>query len=148
MAFSATGLGSLLLARKWGDLGDRYGHRRILIGLLIAASLFFIPQALASSFSVLLVFRFLFGMAMGGLLPCITAAIRVQAPGSIQGEVLGYNVSFRFLGNVLGPLLGGIISSHFNISAAFYVTAFLFFAGACLLWIMKKFQKESYAKAS
>ncbi len=29
MAFSATGLGSLLLARKWGDLGDRYGHRRI-----------------------------------------------------------------------------------------------------------------------
>lgn len=148
MAFSATGLGSLLLARKWGDLGDRYGHRRILIGLLIAASLFFIPQALASSFSVLLVFRFLFGMAMGGLLPCITAAIRVQAPGSIQGEVLGYNVSFRFLGNVLGPLLGGIISSHFNISAAFYVTAILFFAGACLLWIMKKFQKESYAKAS
>ncbi|WP_411809922.1 multidrug efflux MFS transporter [Bacillus mojavensis] len=148
MAFSATGLGSLLLARKWGDLGDRYGHRRILIGLLIAASLFFIPQALASSFSVLLVFRFLFGMAMGGLLPCITAAIRVQAPGSIQGEVLGYNVSFRFLGNVLGPLLGGIISSHFNISAAFYVTAFLFFSGACLLWIMKKFQKESYAKAS
>ncbi|WP_220555997.1 multidrug efflux MFS transporter [Bacillus inaquosorum] len=148
MAFSATGLGSLLLARKWGDLGDRYGHRRILIGLLLAASIFFIPQALASSLSVLLVFRFLFGMAMGGLLPCITAAIRVQAPGSIQGEVLGYNVSFRFLGNVLGPLLGGIISSHFTISAAFYVTAFLFFAGACLLWIMQKFRKDSYAKAS
>nr|WP_309222366.1 multidrug efflux MFS transporter [Bacillus tequilensis] len=148
MAFSATGLGSLLLARKWGDLGDRYGHRRILIGLLLAASFFFIPQALASSLSVLLVFRFLFGMAMGGLLPCITAAIRVQAPGSIQGEVLGYNVSFRFLGNVLGPLLGGIISSHFTISAAFYVTAFLFFSGACMLWVMQKFRKDSYAKAS
>ncbi|WP_434736331.1 multidrug efflux MFS transporter [Bacillus subtilis] len=148
MAFSATGLGSLLLARKWGDLGDRYGHRRILIGLLLAASFFFIPQALASSLSVLLVFRFLFGMAMGGLLPCITAAIRVQAPGSIQGEVLGYNVSFRFLGNVLGPLLGGIISSHFTISATFYVTAFLFFAGACMLWIMQKLRKDSYAKAS
>ena len=148
MAFSATGLGSLLLARKWGDLGDRYGHRRILIGLLLAASFFFIPQALASSLNVLLVFRFLFGMAMGGLLPCITAAIRVQAPGSIQGEVLGYNVSFRFLGNVLGPLLGGIISSHFTISATFYVTAFLFFAGACMLWIMQKLWKDSYAKAS
>lgn len=148
MAFSATGLGSLLLARKWGDLGDRYGHRRILIGLLLAASFFFIPQALASSLSVLLVFRFLFGMAMGGLLPCITAAIRVQAPGSIQGEILGYNVSFRFLGNVLGPLIGGIISSHFTISAVFYVTAFLFFAGACMLWMMQKFRRDSYAKAS
>ncbi len=71
-----------------------------------------------------------------------------SGPGSIQGEVLGYNVSFRFLGNVLGPLLGGIISSHFTISATFYVTAFLFFAGACMLWIMPKLQKDSYAKAS
>ncbi|MGY3836514.1 MFS transporter [Bacillus atrophaeus] len=147
LAFSATGLGSLLLARKWGDFGDRYGHHRILMILLTAAAVFFIPQALASSLSMLLVFRFLFGMAMGGLLPCITAAIRLKAPGSIQGEVLGYNVSFRFLGNVLGPLLGGVISSHFTISAAFYVTSFLFFAGACLLWITQRLQKESPANA-
>ncbi|MCC9023764.1 MFS transporter [Bacillus nakamurai] len=147
MAFSATGLGSLLLARKWGDLGDRFGHRRILIVLLTAAAVFFIPQALASSLSMLLVFRFLFGMVMGGMLPCITAAIRVQAPGSIQGEVLGYNVSFRFLGNVLGPLLGGAVSSSFSISAAFYVTAFLFLAGAGLLWLTERMQKESAANA-
>nr|WGD65527.1 MFS transporter [Bacillus subtilis] len=93
---------------------------------MLASSFFFIPQALASSLSVLLVFRFLFGMAMGGLLPCITAAIRVQAPGSIQGEVLGYNVSFRFLGNVLEPLLGGIISSHFTISVPFTSRRFSF----------------------
>nr|WGD85652.1 hypothetical protein P5621_16945 [Bacillus subtilis] len=96
---------------------------------MLAASFFFIPQALASSLSVLLVFRFLFGMAMGGLLPCITAAIRVQAPGSIQGEVLGYNVSFRFLGNVLGlcsaesyratlPFLPPFTSQRFSFSPA------------------------------
>ncbi|WP_240621729.1 multidrug efflux MFS transporter [Bacillus siamensis] len=147
MAFSATGLGSLLLARKWGDLGDRFGHSRILIVLLIASAVFFIPQALASSLSILLVFRFLFGMVMGGTLPCITAAIRVRAPGSIQGEVLGYNVSFRFLGNVIGPLLGGAVSSGFSISAAFYVTAFLFLAGAGLLWLAGHLQKDTASDA-
>lgn len=56
MAFSATGLGSLPLARKWGDLGDRYGHRRILIGLLLAASFFLFrrrsrPHSACSLFS-------------------------------------------------------------------------------------------------
>lgn len=80
-------------------------------------------------------------MVMGGTLPCITAAIRVRAPGSIQGEVLGYNVSFRFLGNVLGPLLGGAVSSGFSISAAFYVTAFLFLIGAGLLWMAGHLQR-------
>nr|WP_306290600.1 hypothetical protein [Bacillus stercoris] len=68
----------------------------------------------------------MFGMAMGGLLPCITAAIRVRAPGSIQGEVLGYNVSFRFLGNVLGPLLGGIISSILRFRPHFMSQRFSF----------------------
>ena len=68
MAFSATGIGSLLLARKWGlrrplqpDLNRAFD---CLSGV-------FIPQALASSLSILLVFRFLFGMVMGGTLPAL-----------------------------------------------------------------------------
>ncbi|MDJ1630676.1 MFS transporter [Bacillus velezensis] len=109
-----------------GDFGDRFGHSRILIVLLIASAVFFIPQALASSLSILLVFRFLFGMVMGGTLPALRPQSASGRRAKIQGEVLGYNVSFRFLGNVLGPLLGGAVSSGFSISVAFYVTAFLF----------------------
>lgn len=85
---------------------------------------------------------------MGGFFAMHYSGDPRSGSSGIQGEVLGYNVSFRFLGNVLGPLLGGIISSHFTISATFYVTAFLFFAGACMLWIMQKLRKDSYAKAS
>lgn len=148
LAFSATGLGSLLAARKWGALGDRFGHGKILVILSLSAAVCFIPQGLTSSYETLVIFRFLFGIALGGMIPCITASIRLQAPGSIQGEVLGYNVSFRFLGNVIGPVLGGILSSYFGISAAFYVTAFLFFSGACLLLFQRSQQKKSEAKAS
>ncbi|UOY90803.1 MFS transporter [Bacillus glycinifermentans] len=148
LAFSATGLGSLLSARKWGSLGDRHGYGKILIILSLSAAVFFIPQGLTSSYAMFVTFRFLFGIALGGMIPCITAAIRTQAPGAIQGEVLGYNVSFRFLGNVIGPVLGGMISSHFGISSAFYVTAFLFLIGACLLLFQSSQAKKSEAKAS
>lgn len=81
LAFSATGLGNLLFTRKWGDLGDRIGHDKVLLALLILSSILFIPQAMADSYGMLVIFRFLYGMALGGIIPCTTAYIRIKAPG-------------------------------------------------------------------
>lgn len=126
MAFSATGFGNLLMTRQWGKLGDKIGHEKVLMCLLLLASIFIIPQALATNLWELVIFRFLFGMAIGGMLPSITAFIRREAPIEMQGEVLGYNQSFRFLGNVLGPVLGGVVSGYGGITTVFYVTSVLF----------------------
>ncbi|MEH7225883.1 MFS transporter [Bacillus sp. JJ1566] len=134
MAFSATGFGNLLFTRQWGKLGDRIGHEKILTLLLLACSIMFIPQGLVNELWQLVLCRFLFGMAVGGLIPCMTAYIRQVAPLSMQGEVQGYNVSFRFLGNVIGPISGGILSGFFGISTVFFVTSGLFLAGAIILW--------------
>ncbi|MCA1031679.1 MFS transporter [Bacillus timonensis] len=135
LTFSATGFGNLLATRQWGMLGDKIGHERVLIVLLIFASIMFIPQALATSLWQLVFFRFLFGISVGGLIPCMTAYIRQVAPLSIQGEVMGYNVSFRFLGNVIGPAMGGILSGMFGFSTVFFVTSALFMLSAVILWI-------------
>ncbi|MDR4200796.1 MFS transporter, partial [Bacillus altitudinis] len=120
LAFSATGFGNLLLARQWGMLGDKYGHARILLILLVLACAFMVPQALVSHLWQLIILRFLFGMVIGGMNPSIVAFIRLEAPLSMQGEVLGYNQSFRFLGNVTGPLIGGYVSVISGISSVFY----------------------------
>lgn len=143
LAFSATGLGNLLFTRKWGDLGDRIGHDKVLLALLILSSILFIPQAMADSYVMLVIFRFLYGMALGGIIPCTTANIRIKAPASMQGEVLGYNVSFRFLGNVVGPVIGGIVASHYGIPAVFYVTAGIFLFGALFLWAVRSHAKTN-----
>ncbi|WP_042341765.1 MFS transporter [Bacillus timonensis] len=135
MAFSATGFGNLLLTRQWGKFGDRIGHDKIVTILLLASSILFIPQGLVTELWQLVICRFLFGMAVGGLIPCMTAYIRQVAPLSMQGEVQGYNVSFRFLGNVIGPITGGILSGFFGISTVFFVTSGLFLSGAIILWL-------------
>lgn len=134
LAFSATGFGNLLATRQWGKLGDRIGHERVLMILIIFAAIMFIPQGLATSLWQLVLFRFLFGISVGGLIPCMTAYIRQVAPLSIQGEVLGYNVSFRFLGNVIGPVMGGILSGYFGIASVFFVTSGIFILSGLILW--------------
>ncbi|RST77766.1 MFS transporter [Siminovitchia acidinfaciens] len=143
LAFSATGFGNLLLTRKWGKLGDDIGYDRVMMILLILAAILIVPQALVTELWQLVILRFLFGMAIGGMLPCITAYIRMEAPYELQGEVLGYNQSFRFLGNVAGPLIGGIIAGYMGISSVFYVTGLLFLLAFGLLWWS---MKQSHAK--
>ncbi len=134
LAFSATGFGNLLATRQWGKLGDQIGYEKVLSILLVLASIFIVPQALAEELWQLVLFRFLFGIAIGGIIPCITAYIRQEAPLSMQGEILGYNQSFRFLGNVAGPVFGGVISGYIGISTVFYTTGALFLVGFALLW--------------
>ncbi|WP_216830981.1 MFS transporter [Alkalihalobacterium elongatum] len=134
-AFSVTGLGNLVATRRWGALGDKIGHGKVLVILLLTSALFFIPQALVTELWQLIILRFLFGLQIGGLLPCMTAYIRQLAPLSVQGEVLGYNVSFRFLGNVIGPVMGGTIAAAFGIGMVFYISGFLLVISGVILWI-------------
>lgn len=143
LAFSATGFGNLLLTRHWGKLGDDIGYEKVLMVLLVLAAILIIPQALVTNLPQLVILRFLYGMAIGGMLPCVTAFIRLEAPLEMQGEVLGYNQSFRFLGNVVGPIIGGIVAAQAGISSVFYVTGALFLIAFGLLWKALKKSNEN-----
>ncbi|MBT2571977.1 MFS transporter [Planococcus sp. ISL-110] len=126
ITFSATGVGNLLFARRWGRLGDSIGYEKVLGMLLLLAFVFIIPQAFVTELWQLIVLRLLFGIAVGGMIPTTTALMRREAPIEIQGEIMGYNTSFRFLGNIIGPMFGGIVSGFIGISSVFIVTGVLF----------------------
>ncbi|MET3699449.1 predicted MFS family arabinose efflux permease [Bacillus oleivorans] len=145
MAFSATGFGNLLATRQWGMLGDKIGYEKVLLILLFCASLLFIPQGLATELWHLVLCRFLYGMAIGGIIPCVTAYIRRVVPLNMQGEVLGYNTSCRFLGNVIGPALGGIVSGFLGIAPVFFITSLLLlFAFILLFWSLRKEKEDEH----
>lgn len=128
ITFSATGVGNLLFARRWGRLGDSIGYEKVLGFLLVLAFIFIIPQAFVTELWQLMILRLFFGIAVGGMIPTTTALMRREAPIEIQGEVMGYNTSFRFLGNIVGPMFGGIVSGFVGIPAVFVVTGALFIA--------------------
>lgn len=142
LAFSVTGLGNLLFARRWGVIGDKIGYIKVLIILLFAAGLVYFPIAFVVSLWQLLIFRFLLGIAIGGIDPVRMAFMRQEAPISMQGEVIGYNTSLRFLGNMIGPALGGVLAGFYGISSVFFVTsALLLITGSILLVTYVKHEK-------
>jgi MFS family permease len=136
-AMSAAALGSILSAPRIGKLADRIGHWRVMIGALAVSALLLIPQALVTAGWQLIGLRFLMGLALGGLLPCITAIIRHSLPQAIIGRVLGYSTSSQYAGQVAGPLLGGFVGGHIGMRAVFFGTSVLMALGAVYTWIVR-----------
>ncbi len=142
IAFSAAGLGNLLMAKKWGEISDRTGYIKILVLLLFIAGIIYLPGGFVHHFWQLLIIRFILGISIGGIIPVRIAYIRQEAPIAMQGEVLGYETSLRFLGNVIGPALGGLIAGNFGFSAVFISTSvLLLISGSLLVTMMHRHPK-------
>ncbi len=142
IAFSAAGLGNLLMARKWGELGDRKGYLKLLVILLFIAGIVYFPGGFVTDYWQLLIIRFLLGVSIGGLIPVRIAYIRQEVPITMQGEVMGYETSLRFLGNIIGPTFGGIIAGHYGFSAVFFTTSsLLLICGVFLVTMMHRHPK-------
>ncbi|MGX6444811.1 MFS transporter [Neobacillus sp. K501] len=135
IAFSAAGLGNLMMSRNWGKIADRHGYIKILVILLFISGLVYLPGAGVTNLWQLVIIRFVLGIAIGGIIPVRIAYIRQEAPIAMQGEVLGYNTSLRFLGNIIGPMLGGFISGYFGFSAVFFSTSALLILSGIILFI-------------
>ncbi|WP_416410430.1 MFS transporter [Pantoea sp. App145] len=122
LVMAAAALGSILSAPRLGRLADRIGHGRVLVYGLIACALLLIPQAFITAAWQLVVLRFLMGMALGGLMPCVTALIRHNVPQAQVGKMLGYSTSAQYVGQVSGPLFGGFVGGAFGMRPVFLAT--------------------------
>ena len=139
VAMSAAALGTVIAAPRLGRLADRMGHWRVLTGGLLLSAVLLIPQAFITAAWQLIVLRFLMGMALGGLLPCITAIIRHNVPGSQVGRMLGYSTSAQYIGQVSGPLFGGLVGGAWGMRPVFLATSAVMLLCAWLNWrAMKK----------
>jgi MFS family permease len=130
VVMSAAALGSILSASQLGRLADRVGHWSVITASLAVSALLLIPQAFVDSGWQLILLRFLMGLALGGLLPCIAAVIRHNVPETIAGGILGYSVSAQYAGQVIGPIAGGFVGGHIGMRAVFLGTSALMAVGA------------------
>jgi MFS family permease len=134
LAMSAAALGSIISASRLGKLADRVGYWTVIAGGLAAAAILLVPQALITNATQLVALRFLMGLALGGLLPCIASIIRHNTPDRIAGAMLGYSTSSQYAGQVVGPLVGGFIGGRFGMRSVFLATSLLMAAGAAYVW--------------
>ncbi|ALL68294.1 Multidrug-efflux transporter, major facilitator superfamily [Paraburkholderia caribensis MBA4] len=137
IVMSGAALGSIISASRLGKLADRVGHWNVLIGCLVIAGILLIPQAFVTTGWELIVLRFLMGLALGGLLPCVASVIRHNVPPSVAGSMLGYSTSAQYTGQVIGPLAGGYVGGHFGMRFVFFGTAVVMIVGAAYNWMIQ-----------
>ena len=128
-----------------GRLADIYGKRRLFIYGLILFSLTTILCGISITTSHILIARALQGIGSALMLATIPALLLVLFPPSQRGKVLGINVSGVYIGNAIGPSLGGIITHHFGWRFVFFATATLALGALSLaLLLIKQEWKDAH----
>ena len=125
LVLGVLGLTSAASAVVLGPLGDRRGHRRILLACTLAAGLLYLPMAAARSPWHLVALQALFGVAAGGLIPAANALVANATPPERRGAVYGVLAAAASLGGFLGPLAGAVIAATLGLRATFLATAAL-----------------------
>ncbi|PYA99384.1 multidrug efflux MFS transporter, partial [Serratia marcescens] len=123
MIAAVPGIAALISAPRLGRLGDRIGTARILIAALLFTTGLFAVMAWVNTPLQLGILRFLLGFADGALMPAVQALLLKYSSDQVTGRIFGYNQSFMYLGNVVGPLLGSGISAMMGFRWVFAVTA-------------------------
>ena len=133
IAFSITGLANVISAPFLGNRSDQIGYRRVLLICLAGGTLITLPQAFTSSYWVFTAERFGVGLFIGGLLPTANAMVGRLVSRADRGAIYGMTSSAMFMGNSLGPLMGGAIAASFGLRWVFLLTAAVMAAN--LVWV-------------
>lgn len=123
-------LAAMLSAPFWGRLGDRLGHKPMVIRALLALAFTQGLAAFTDNIAVLVLVRLVQGACAGFIAAAQAYALRLTDTDH-RGMVLGQLQSATALGSLLGPLLGGLALTGLGFRALFLGTALL-----CLLCAM------------
>ncbi len=125
----------LVAVPVWGAVSDRFGRRPVLIVGLVGSAASYVLFAAAGSYGALLVSRIVAG-AMGATIGVAQAYIADITPPERRAHAMGILGAAFAMGFILGPALGGMLSTH-SYSSAGVVAAALCAANAvgALLWL-------------
>jgi MFS transporter, DHA1 family, multidrug resistance protein len=122
----------------WGNLADRYGRRPMVLRSTFGGCVVIGLMGFATSPEQLLVLRFLQG-TITGVVAAATALVATTTPKARLGFTLGMMQVALFVGNSVGPLVGGYISDTFGYRAAFFAaSAFLLVAGLIVVAFVRE----------
>jgi EmrB/QacA subfamily drug resistance transporter len=103
-----------------GRLADRFGHRRMLVGAGLVFAVGSVLAAAAPGYPVLLVARAIQGLGGSGLLTIGLAIVSANFTGSERGRALGWYFASGATAAVVGPLVGGFLTSLAGWPAMFW----------------------------
>ena len=116
-----------------GNLGDRFGHRKIFLIGVCAFAATSLGAALAWSFPLLISARVLQAVSGAAITPSASSLIRLLAPEERRGGSFGLFDMLISTTATLGPFIGGVLVSGFGWRALFLLAVPMAMASALLV---------------
>lgn len=125
-----------LVSPLWGKLADTKGRKIMLLRSSFGMAIVIGLMGFVSNVWQLIALRFLQGF-FAGYIPNATALIAAETPREKSGNALGILTTGYVSGNLIGPVLGGILAEVFSIRWTFILTGIfliiVFFLSATLV---------------
>jgi MFS transporter, AAHS family, 4-hydroxybenzoate transporter len=119
--FSSALVGATVGAASFGPLADRFGRKTLLILAVLLIGFFTILTVFANSVPMLMAFRVLAGLGLGGATPCFIALTSEYTPARLRAALVTLMWSAFPLGGLLGGLLNWYLIPHAGWRAIFYL---------------------------
>ncbi len=116
----------------WGNMADRWGRKPMVVRAMLGGGGTIILMGFATSPEQLLFLRFVQGCLMGTM-AASTALVAASTPRDRLGFALGLIQVAMFVGNSLGPLVGGLIADTLGYRIAFQLAGGLMLVAAALV---------------
>src|SRR5207248_3094569 len=113
----ASGLGGLI----FGFIADRFGRRNALMLSILTYSVCSFASGLATSITMLAVFRFVLGLGMGGEWNTGATLVAETWPSILRARALAIVQSSWALGFAAAALVSGVVLLFYNWRAEFFV---------------------------
>jgi DHA1 family multidrug resistance protein-like MFS transporter len=126
LVIGAASAATTLSAGYLGRLGDRIGHRKVVVASTLAAAALYLPQSFVTQAWQLLPLQALVGVALGGVIPAISALLARYTDVGEEGSVYGLDNSINAGARAIAPLVGAAIAAAFGLRTTFIVTAAIF----------------------
>lgn len=130
-----------------GQLGDRVGHRRILITVALAAGVFYLPTLLVHAVWQLGLILMLTGAAAGGILPTLSALLATYTEPGEEGAVYGLEAAIVSAGRTIAPLIAAALATWFGLRSIYLVVGIIFLGLAFVAkrWLPSPFRRTQAA---
>lgn len=123
---AAAGLATALAGVTVARLGDSMSRGRLIIVLLLAATVAATPLAFMSRLGWFTALYVLTTFCLGGVEPNVQSVLSSRTERDRRGLLFGIQTLVGNTGWVVGPLMGGWVSVHLGIRSVFLTTAGVF----------------------
>ncbi len=132
--FGTMGLAGIILQFRIGSIVKRFGEVQLARASLFLYAASLLGMVFAPSLLWFVLSLIPFGVANGLNNTILLTLVSKQAPGNIQGRIIGLTQGTAALSRAVGPILAGLLFDHLGVAAPFLAAAVVaLFAGLAAL---------------